>query len=390
MNIAFLNSIAKDTYGGMEEWIRLVSAGLEALGHRVTLIGRPGSKYLRRISKGHPDTDIVELDISGDFNPFTISRLRKFLRDKKIEILLVNFNKDVRLGGIAARLNGDVKVVWSVGINIAENGFVHRILTPRLVDKIIVPSESLKREIASCKHIDVGSIEVIPIGIGDNSSVQPRDKARRRLRKTYGLPDDATVAVTVGRFVYQKGHEYLVDAAVEITRRFPDLYFLLLGDGPGEKKLRTHIEKLGLTDRFIFAGMVDDVDRELAGCDLMIHPSKEEPFGIALLEGMRMGLPIIASRVGGIPEVVSDEESALLFEPCSPWAIAEAASEVLADRDRMKRMGEAGRLRWREKFSYEKMIRRVSRCLTELSGALRSSTLADSGDESAAKNMLST
>ncbi len=390
MNIAFLNSIEKETYGGMEEWIRLVSTGLMALGHRVTLIGRPGSKYLRRIAKNTPGIDVVELRISGDFNPFTVRRLRQILRERNIQILSVNFNKDVRLGGIAARLNGNVKVVWSVGINIAENGLIHRILTPKLVDKIIVPSESLKREIASCKHIDAGSIEVIPIGIGGNSSTRSEDKARVSLRKTYGLPEDAIVAVTVGRFVYQKGHEYLIDAAVEITRRYPDLYFLFLGDGPDEKALRKQIAKLDLTNRFVFAGMVEDVDRELAGCDLMIHPSKEEPFGIALLEGMRMGLPIIASRVGGIPEVVSDGKSALLFEPCNPWAIAETASEILADRSRMKKMGEAGRERWQEKFNYENMIAQVSRCLTELRGDSPTSPCANSADDSAARNILST
>ncbi len=389
MRLAFLDSIEKETYGGMEEWVRLVSSGLIKQGHEISIIGRQGSIFLHRLSRSVPEADICGLKISGGFNPVTISTIKQYLIHRGIDILFVSSTRDIRLGGIAARRAGRVKVVWSAGRNISENGLTRRILTPRLVDKIIVPSEFLKRELAQCKHIDSSNVEMIPVGIGDNSSVQPSDQTRDRLRKTYGLPEDATVAVTVGRLIDRNGHEYLVDAALELTRRHPNLHFLFLGDGPNEKTLRRQIAKINLADRFVFAGMVEDVDRELAGCDLMIHPSMEEPFGMALLEGMRAGLPIVASRVGGIPEIVAERKSGLLFDPCNPWAIAETASELLADRDRMKKMGEAGRLRWQKKFNHESMIDRVQRCLMELSGEKQTSTHPDSADESVTEDIQS-
>ena len=96
MNIAFLNSIEKETYGGMEEWIRLVAEGLSAKGHTTTLIGRPDSEYLRR-GAAHDNVNRYELNIGGDFHPLIIKKLKKYLAENSVEVLTVNFNKDIRI-----------------------------------------------------------------------------------------------------------------------------------------------------------------------------------------------------------------------------------------------------------------------------------------------------
>lgn len=361
MRIAFLNSIEAGTFGGMEHWIQLVSAGLLSRGHSIHLLGRPQSSFLDRVCRHVPEANRVSLRISGDFNPSTISKVKRLLSQQRIDVLCVNFNKDVRLGGIAARLNGNVKVVWSVGINITKDRFSHRLLTPRLIDRVIVPSQSLKEQITHYGYITESTVDVIPIGIDATPAPFQNDDARRRLREKYNLSPDAVVAVTVGRLVYKKGHEYLVEAAPQILKMCPSIYFLFLGDGPEEAELRQEVRRLGIEEHVIFAGMLDNIDLELAGADIMIHPSKEEPFGIALLEGMRAGLPIVASRVGGIPEVVVDGKTAILFEPRSPEAIADAVEKVLQDESLMHRLGQAGHERLRKEFPYRVMIDRVEK-----------------------------
>ncbi len=366
MNIAFLNSIEKETYGGMEEWIRLVSLGLVDRGHQVSLLGRPDSRFLRRAGESVPDANKMQLNISGDFGPLVINRIRKHLVDQAIDILCVNFNKDVRLGGIAARIHNHCRVVWSLGMNIAKDKFSHRLLTPRLVDRVIVPSTALKDEIRQYGFMDRHSIDVIPVGIEDNPRSFADSSARLRLRNKYRLPSKAMVAVTVARLVYKKAHEYLIEATPSIVGDYPDTYFLLLGDGPKEQVLREQVRSLNLEDRFIFAGMLDNIDLELAGSDLMIHPAKEEPFGIALLEGMRAGLPIVATRVGGIPEVLGDGDCGVLVEPRNPEAIGLAVRKLLAEPDRMQKLGENGRRRWAENFKYETMISRVENTFLSL------------------------
>lgn len=359
MNLMFLDSIATDVYGGLEHWIGMVSAGLVARGHRVVVVGRPGSEYLRRTALVSEDVNIEPLKISGDFNPVTIMSLKRLLTKYQIDAVVGNFNKDVRLGGLAARWNGRPRVIWRLGNNMTRDNIVHRFLTPRLLDGAITPSHELKRQIMQPGYLTDSLIQVIHTGIPEARNWHRGAKAHEALRSKHCLPSDCLVAVTSGRFVDVKGHRYLVAAASKIVERHPDVYFLWLGDGPLESDLRDQIRQIDLSERFVFAGLLDDFELELAGADLMLHPATVEPFGIVLLEGMRAGLPIVASRVGGIPEVVADNESGLLVPPGDTTALETATLQLLDDRDKMVAVGEAGRARWKNEFDYELMLKRV-------------------------------
>ncbi len=366
MNVLFLDSIEKDTYGGMEEWIRLTAAGLSGRGYTVTVAGRRGSEYLRRVAVENSGVTALALDISGDFNPRTISKIKNFLAADKTDVVVVNFNKDVRLAGLAARWQGGPRVAWSVGLDITKDTAVHRYLTPKLIDGVMVPSEALKRQITRHGYVDPEIVKVIPIGIEDERLAPVDRDAAADLRGRYRLPQDSIVAVTVGRFVPQKGHVHLIDAAVELVHRHDNLFFLLLGDGPLREELQLQIRQLNLEERFVFVGMVDNVASLLSGADLMIHPSIEEPFGIALLEGMRAGLPVVATEVGGIPEVVTVDRTALLVSPADAASLSTAIDMMLISKARMKAFGQAGRQRWRDEFQVDTMVDRIERYLIQL------------------------
>ncbi len=365
MNLLFLNSIDVETFGGMEEWIRLVASGLAARRHCVTVAGRPGSKYMERISATTSDVKTLELSISGDFNPVTIGKLKRYIARNNIEVVIVNFNKDVRLGGLAARLDGSCRVLWSVGLDITKDAPSHRLLTPRLIDGVIVPSQALKTQITKFGFLDTDKVRVIPIGIPEAGNRPDKFEARRQLREKYKLTDGSVVAVTSGRFVDQKGHVYLIEAAPEIVKQQPNAVFLLLGDGSLEVQLREKITTLGMEKHFVFAGMLTDLTLELSGADLMIHPSIEEPFGIAILEGMRAGLPVVASEVGGIPEVVATGETAILVPPRDPSALAAGAINLFTSSEKRQRLGRAGLARWQEHFRLESMIDSIERHLIQ-------------------------
>jgi glycosyltransferase involved in cell wall biosynthesis len=356
MNLMFLDSIEKETYGGMEEWIRLVSSGLADRGHKVMVAGRPGSEFLRRIEKSSGAVETLELDISGDFHPVTISRIRSTLSRRQIDAVVVNFNKDIRLGGLASKLNGQTRVVWSVGLDITKDSLAHRFLTPRLVDAIMVPSESLKFQITRHGYLDPDSVTVIPIGIEPVRPETDRDPGSG-VRRQYNLPSDAIVGVTVARFVEQKGHRYLLEAVPAIVNKRPEFRLLLLGSGPLESELRAYVHQERLERHVVFAGMVDSVPQLLAGCDVMIHPSVEEPFGIALLEGMRAGLPVVASNVGGIPEVVGD--CGILVEPRRPELLLSEIVRLLDSTECMDELGRKGKERFERRFTREIMIDRI-------------------------------
>lgn len=366
MNIAFLNSIEKDTYGGMEEWIRLAAVGLSKRKHTISLIGRTDSYFLKRAADPYGELKQLPLDISGDFNPATIAKIKKYLEEQKIDILTVNFNKDIRLGGLAARISGHTKIVWSVGLNITKDAFVHKFLTPKLIDKVVTPSESLKNEITSLGYIAKEITEVIPISIEDISLKIDKVTARKNLLEKYNLPNDAIISVTSGRFVEQKGHEFLIEASRNIIQEFPNIRFMFLGDGPRRELLENMIQKYNVEKYFIFAGMLDNIDTELLGADIMIHPSRVEPFGIAVLEGMRASLPIVASRVGGIPEVVKENYNALLVTPCDASALSDAVLKVLRTKEQCVQMSANSRKRFEDYFQMDRMIDKIEKCYKDL------------------------
>ncbi len=364
MNLLFLDSIERETYGGMEEWIRLVALGLKSRGHRPVVVGRGESAFLRRVDASAIETH--GLSISGDFNPATIGALKQLIESRQIECVVVNFNKDVRLGGLAAKFAGSIPVVWSVGLDIAGDSWIHRTLTPKLVEAVIVPSESLKGQLLSHGYLKSDDIEVILIGIEESQEAIKSATAAKRVRTQFGLPDESVLAVTVGRFVEQKGHTYLLSAIPQLTARHPQLRFLFLGDGPLEVALRKQGSDLGISDRVTFGGMQEHVAPILAGCDLIIHPSIEEPFGIAILEGMRAGLPVVASRVGGIPEVLSDSAAGILVEPKDPDALANGVDTALEKLKVRLSFGEENISRFRALFTLSMMIDRVEQKLASV------------------------
>lgn len=363
MNILFFDSIDKDIFGGLENWIGMVASRFAAAGHIVTVAGRPGSEYLRRISDLDNRIKILPIDISGDFNPRTIARLKNYLRRNSIQIAVVNFNKDIRLAGLAAAWYGPTRVIWRVGLNITKNNLVHRLLTPRLLDGVITPSHALKEEITRFGYIKPDMVEVIHNGTLVKNFPRPDESARRQLRDKYDLPAGSIIAVTVGRFVNHKGHAYLIEAAPDIVRRHPNVVFMFLGDGYLEKEHRRRISELGLDNNFVFAGMLDNLDLELGGADLAIHPSIIEPFSNAVLECMRAGLPLVATRVGGTEEALTDGECAFMVDPADSEQLARAIVKLMDAPDRMIEMGRAAQKKWREEFTIDIMLSRVEQYL---------------------------
>ena len=368
MNLLFLDSVDQGTFGGYENWIALVAKYFAERGHQVTVVGRPGSEYLRRTALGSPKIETLGLPISGDFNPLTIARLKQMLAKRRVDLMTVNFNKDVRLGGLAARWHESTKVCWRIGLDITSKNWIHRWLSPKLVDGVIVPSQALKRQVTRHGYLTDEMVTVIYNGTEDKRFVRPDPEAARTLREKYGLDQDCLVAVVVGRFVDQKGHKYLVAGAPEIMAQVPKAVFLFLGDGHHEGSLRSHIAELGLSSNFIFAGMLDHIDLELGGADLMVHPAIEEPFSHAILEGMRAGLPIVASNVGGIPEALVEGECAFLVPSRDPVRLSAAVVKLLQSEATRSAFGQAAQERWRKHFRIDTMMQQVEAYFMTLTG----------------------
>ncbi len=363
MTILFVNSIAAETWGGREEWTGQVGVGLVNRGHRVIAAGRRNSRFLSTLDEQFPEIETWPLPISGDFDPILITRLKSRIRAEQVDLIVANFNKDLRLGGLAARWDGGPRVVWRVGVDITSDKMIHRLLTPRLIDAIVVPSESLKRQMTQRPYLDADSIVVIPNGLPDQP-ISVGSEIRDAVRQRLGIPDDALVALSVSRLVEEKGHSTYLGALPTVLKAVPNLNVVIVGDGPLEETIRARVQELEIADSVELVGYQKMTSEFMAAADLFVHPSLAESFGIAVLEAMRAGLPVVATTAGGLPEVVG--ESGRLVPPDDSEALANAIISVATSAETRRGLGKLGRQRFENHFTATRMVDRLERLFLQL------------------------
>lgn len=212
--------------------------------------------------------------------------------------------------------------------------------------------ESRLRVIPSC--IDASRIDAL--------GAEDRDELRRRL----GIPEGRDVIGSVGALVPHKGHKYLLAAMPKILGTRPAAMLVLFGDGPLEAELRRESWERGLQDRVLFANPGPEVERYLRCIDLLAHPSTEEGLGTTILDAMAARLPVVASRAGGIPEVVQHGVTGWLVPPGAPSELAGAIISLLEDPRRRAQFGESGRARVETEFPVARMRNSVLACYDEV------------------------
>jgi glycosyltransferase involved in cell wall biosynthesis len=162
--------------------------------------------------------------------------------------------------------------------------------------------------------------------------------------------------VMVANLRPEKGHDVLIDAAGDVLRRFPDARFELVGAGPERSRLLARVQSSRLADAFSFVGHDENVAARLAAADIFVLPSRSEAFPNAVLEAMAAGLPIVASAIGGIPELVEDGRTGLLVPPGRPDLLARRLSELMADPALAGRLGRAAGNEARTHYSFDRMV----------------------------------
>lgn len=272
-------------------------------------------------------------------------QLHRAIRRLRVDIVHTHSSKAGFLGRLAARTAGVPHIVHTPHGHVFEGYFspmTTRIfvtlerLAARWTDRIITLSDEEARD--HVRH-GIGRTEqfvTIPSGV-DLDAVTAAPPVR--------LVSGGPVIGAVARLVPIKGLQYLVDAAPEVLRSRADARFLLVGDGEMRPALEAQARALGLSDRVIFAGYREDIPSVIAGMDIVALPSLNEGMGRVLVMAMALGKPIVATRVGGVAELLGDGEAGLLVPARDPAALAEAITLLLRDRTRADALAEAGRRR---------------------------------------------
>jgi glycosyltransferase involved in cell wall biosynthesis len=208
----------------------------------------------------------------------------------------------------------------------------------RVIANCGAAADRLRRECVPSRKISV-----VPNGL-DPEAYAPREPITVVRR-----------VATVANLRREKGHDVLLEAAAIVVRQFPDARFDIVGSGPELAVLRARAERLGLGDAVSFLGHCEDVPARLAAADLFVLPSRSEAFPNAVLEAMSIGLPAIASSVGGLREVIDQQRTGILVPPDDPLALACEISRLMADPARAAQLGAAARAH-ATRFSFSRMV----------------------------------
>lgn len=291
--------------------------------------------------------------------------LVQLLRREKPDLVHVHTSKAGFLGRLAARFGGLRPVVYSPHGSILAGYFSPRTtrlfvwldaMAARFTDRIVCCTSKEIGEYLAAGIGRAGQYVVIPNGL--DAEVYALLAAPPALtRAALGIPSEARPALCIGRLVAVKGQTFLLRAWPSVLKGEPRALLLLAGEGPDEQPLRAQAAALGLGGSVKFLGFREDIPSLLACAEALVLPSLNEGFGMVLVEAMAMGKPVVASAVGGVPELVLDGRTGLLVPPADPEALATAIRRLLEDPGAARQMGEAGRERARKAFSREAFLK---------------------------------
>ena len=237
----------------------------------------------------------------------------------------------------------------------ARRRMVVKMLLSTPIDAIIVHTEWNRGILSRYHHMPRRKMHVIPNGSAPAPVMSAAE--REALRAQLGIGPAQVGIVIVARLTERKGHRFLLDALAQIEGG--DWKLLIVGDGEEEEALRQQTATLGLTESVGLLGFRDDVRQIIHAADLMALPSLIETQPLVITEAMASGLPVVATNIYGIPEIITDGETGRLVATEAPAPLAEALRELISDSGRRQAMGAAARQRYEEHFTLDLMARRT-------------------------------
>jgi glycosyltransferase involved in cell wall biosynthesis len=331
--LTILHTEASPGWGGQEIRILTEASAFAKQGFRVILVSQPGAPLLKAAL--HDGLAVRPLAMRGPLDVLACWRLRRVMRREDVDLVHTHSSIDAWLAGLAAKSLG-LPVVRSRHVSIPvkrRRNFVYNALS----DRIIASGEAI-REVLIQGGVFPGKIVAIPAGV-DVARFHPGvsgDGVRRELAVRGPLIG------TIGRFAGSKGHGVLLRAIPAILAEEPAAEFVWVGDGVSGEAVRREVMQAGLASKIRLTGFREDVPALLAAMDVVVVPSLKEGVPQVVLQALAMRKPVVASAVGGVPEVVQHQRTGVLVPPGDPQALAAAVVQVLRHREQAAAWAEAG------------------------------------------------
>ena len=318
---------------------------LQARGLHQTLAADPSGRLAPLVAER--GIAVAPLRIRNHLDVVAARRLAGLLARERYDILHFHTARAHAMAAFLGASRGVSRVVTRRMDYRLRGGWYTRRLYNHEVQAVVAISEGVRAMLVE-SGVDADRIHVVPSGV-DADRFVPTAGARSAARARYQIADGACLLVVVGALEERKGHAVLLEALAILAN--PRVLVLCAGEGSARAVLEARCAALGLDATVRFLGRVDDVASVLAAADVMVMPSRQEGLGVAALEAMAVGLPVIASRVGGLPEAVKDGETGLLVPTGDPAALAAAIGRLAADPMLAHRLGAQGATRVRTRFT---------------------------------------
>lgn len=343
------------TWRGGQNQVLLTVNGLRSLGHRAALVAHPGGELRQRVQEG---LDLIPIGPRTEMDLTAAWRFARIVGRMRPDVIHAHDPHGVAMASLALSFSAGAAqgrapaLVASRRVDFHLKGNSFSRWKYRQVDCFIAASDAI-RQMLVADGVPADRTVTVHEGIDvDHVTAAPPVN----VHETFWLPHQAPVVGNVAALVPHKGQRYLVDAAHLVVQQMPDVRFIILGEG----ELRDHLEKQvhehHLEKHVFLPGFRTDVLGCIKGFDVFVMSSVTEGLGTSLLDAMACARPIVATRAGGIPEIVEDGVNGLIVPPRDAHALARAIVQTLKDEDLRRRMGAAGLARVRERFSVDRMV----------------------------------
>lgn len=288
-------------------------------------------------------TPIVIPELGRSLSPVrdirTLWKVYQLIKEKKPDVVHTHAAKAGFVGRLAAWLAGVPVIVHTFHGHVFRGYFsptktqffitLERI-TARMSDTIITLSDGLRRELAEEYHITrKGRITVLPLGL-DLTGLTQTPRKKGTFRKAHGIPADVPLIGIIGRITPIKNHSLFLEAAVKIREKLPNAHFVIVGDGEARTEIETQVDQLGLREAVTFTGWQKDVGKVYSDLDVMVISSINEGTPVTVIEALAAGCPVVATAVGGLPDLLDHGKLGKLVEQ-NAIALSTAIVETLAN-----------------------------------------------------------
>lgn len=346
MRVVHVDS-ARGWRGGQNQ-VLLSAQGMAALGHEVVVVCQRGGVLAERAQAA--GLSVEPVGFRGDLSPAAVFSLWRLLRRIRPDVVHAHDPHAVSASLLAMRWARGPRLVASRRVDFPLQGRLSR-WKYRSCLRVIAASRAIARVLAS-DGIAAG-VRVVYEGV----PLREPGTGGREALAALGVPAGAAVVGNVAALTDHKDHRTLLAAMAIVRHAVPEVRLLIAGDGELRRDLEARAQQLGLAEAVVFAGFRTDLDRLIPAFTVFCLSSQLEGLGTSLLDAMAFGRPVVATAAGGIPEAVVDGVTGRLVPPRDAQALAEALIELLADEPRRTEMGRAGRRRFEEQFTAERMVR---------------------------------